>query len=449
MSGRGEATMSEATMQSHDFLTHFRERQQNLAGRGPHWLRRSRRDSLARFTDVGFPTTRQEEWRNTNVSPIAGTAFRPAADGPQPGAVFAEPARIELDGPRAVFVDGRFAPGLSGLDGLPNGVWVGGLAEALETIPDRLERYLTRTDPGNSPAFRALNSALSEDGGVVWIPEGQRIEAPIQLVFVTTIGEADSAPKASHPRTLVVAGESSQATILESYAGSNDGVYLTNAVTELDLAKGAVLDHYRVQLESERAYHISTVESRQGADSRYSGCHINLGGKLVRNEVRAVLAGAGGSCSLDGLYVTRGDQHLDNHTVLDHAEPQCDSREVFKGILGGSSRTVFSGRIVVRPDAQRTDAKQSNPNLVLGADALAQTRPQLEIYADDVKCTHGATIGRLDADAIFYLRSRGVSADEARNLLIGAFAGEILNRIRVEPLRRSLEATIGERLSGI
>jgi Fe-S cluster assembly protein SufD len=441
--------MSDVTVLKDRLLDRFRQLEGSLAGRDPEWLRESRRSHADRFAELGFPTTREEAWRNTSISAITTTAFG------APTAIISDPAdlpgmaRIAIGGTRIVFVDGHFAPELSTRGSLPDGVWIGPLARALEEDPGRLEGHLTRLSAEDAPAFRAINAALAEDGAVVWIPEGRIVEEPIHLAFVSTgVGEGHEATL-SHPRTLIVAERSSQASVVESYTSSDTGSYLTNTVTEVHLSDNAALNHLRVQLESESAYHVATIETRQGTDSHYDACHVNLGGRLVRNDVRAILDGPGSTCTLDGLCLTSGQQHLDNHTVLDHARPHCDSRETYKSILGGKSRAVFNGRIIVRPDAQRTDAKQSNPNLLLSGDALAHTRPQLAIYADDVKCTHGATIGRLDEDAIFYLRSRGIPLQTARNLVIEAFAGEVLDRIAIEPVQAFLRAMIGQRLADL
>jgi Fe-S cluster assembly protein SufD len=441
--------MSETIELKDRLLSRFRELEAMLAGRDPDWLHDARRVHVERFAELGLPTTREEEWRNTNISPITRTAFGAPASGTRSLSDLPEMSRLEIGCTRLVFVDGRYAPELSSTTAATDGLWVGPLAEALRSDPDRLKSHLTCVDHDAVPAFRGINAALAEDGGVVWIPEGRIVEEPIHLAFVSTGDGEEGEASVSHPRTLIVAGRSSQAAVVETYAGLDGRAYLTNAVTEVHLADNAVLQHDRVQQESEGAYHIATIEARQGADSRYDARHVNLGGRLVRNEVRGILEGEGAHCTLDGLCLTRGRQHLDNHTVLDHARPHCDSREVYKSILGGKSRTVFNGRIIVRPDAQRTDAKQSNPNLLLSADAMAHTRPQLEIYADDVKCTHGATIGRLDEDAIFYLRSRGIRDEMARNLLVEAFAGEILDRIGIEPLKALLGTLVRERLADL
>ena len=440
--------MTQSTSSKHPFLAEFTGLERELAGRGPSWLREMRRKGTSRFEQLGFPTTKLEEWRATNVAPIARGIFQPAPRNGESPALddLPEAARLNLGGPRLVFLDGRFAADLSSVGELPEGLWVGNLAEALERIPERVEPHLCRPAASEATAFEALNDALTEDGAVVLVADGLEFERPIQLLFVS---HATKQPTASAPRTLIVAGRGSRASIVEIYAGHGEGHYLTNAVTDVELGDNAALEHYRIQLEGPGGYHISHNRFRQGRDSRYAHHNINLGGKLVRNDVGATLNGEGGWCRLNGFYLTGDKQHVDNHTRLDHAKPHCDSHELYKGILAGKSRTVFNGRIVVHPDAQKTDAKQSNQNVLLSPDALAHTRPQLEIYADDVRCTHGATIGRLDQEAIFYLQSRGLSADAARELLLAAFAGELLEQIEPEPLRTSLEQAVAQRLQAL
>jgi Fe-S cluster assembly protein SufD len=420
-------------------------RRQELAGCGPGWLRELRKRGLTRFAQVGFPTTRLEEWKATNVSPIAKTDFAPAdrskthADPELPPV-----AGLDFGGPRLVFVDGSFADGLSSPRTEANGVWVGPLARAVESIPERLKPHLTRRDPTASAAFDALNSAFLEDGAVVLVEPGTDAGPPIHLVYLSTGADR---PTATHLRTVIAAGRESRVSIVETYVGTDDAEgYLTNAVSEISADDQSHVDHYRIQAESPSAFHISTLNSRQTRDSRCSMHNINFGGRLVRHDIVSVLDGEGAYCRLNGLNLTRDRQHVDNHTVLDHAKPHGDSRELYKGILQGNSRTVFNGRIVVRQGAQKTDAKQSNRNLLLSRGALAHARPQLEIYADDVRCTHGATIGRLDENAVFYLRSRGLTDAEARNLLVGAFAGEVLELIEIEALRSHLERTVTDRL---
>jgi Fe-S cluster assembly protein SufD len=439
--------MTEATRTRGAFLSRFEEQRRKLARRGPVWLRERRKAAMARFDELGLPTSRDEQWRHTNLTPLTRTVFHPGARGepPRGDLNMNALADLRLGGPRLVFVDGKRSAALSSTDGLCEGVRVMSLAEALEQIPERLEASLVREHETPDGVFEALNSALLEDGAVVVVPDGVRLDAPIQLCFVS--GGADEAT-ASHPLTLLLAGQSSQVRLVEQYVGIDGSTYFTNARTSVEVGDNAIVDHYRLQLESDQAFHVSSLRSRQARDSRYTSHNVNLGGRLVRHDVRAALEGEGGTCQLYGLYLTRESQHVDNHTVLDHTSPHCDSRELYKGILDGKSSSVFCGRIVVRPGAQKTDAKQSNPNLLLSKSALAHTQPQLEIYADDVKCTHGATVGQIDADAVFYLRSRGLPEAQARDLLVNAFAGELLEHVQIESLRVALGSAIADWLTG-
>lgn len=433
--------MSRATLDK-DFLGGFANVQAELARRGPAWLRATRRDARARFDEHGLPTTRVEEWKHTNVASLARHAFGPG-NGKLAEADLPALAATELGGPRLVFVDGRIAPALCRTSALPEGVRVVSLAQALEQPDGELEPHLGRNPSAETTVFRSLNTALAVDGALIRVPRGLSLDDPLQLIYVTT---SSGTPTASHPRTLILAEADSRVTVVESYHGPTEGVYWTNAVTEIVVGDNASVEHYRVQDEGPQAFHLASTESRQNRDSRLSSHSFNLGGRLVRHDVLALLDGEGGHCTMNGLTLTRDSQHVDNHTVIDHAKPHCDSRELFKGILADRSRSVFKGRIIVRPDAQQTDAKQSNPNLLLSDGALANSLPQLEIYADDVKCTHGATIGRLDEEAVFYLRSRGITESDARRLLVSAFAGEVLDLVELEPLREALTRVVEARL---
>jgi Fe-S cluster assembly protein SufD len=429
-----------------DFLAPFSSLESELARREPEWLRNLRRSALERFAETGLPTTRDEEWRTTSVKPIANARFRPAAGRAVAESDLPRFAREDREAYRLVFVDGRVAESLGSPGPAPGGVWVGNLAQALERDAERVREHLTRRDPAEPTAFAALNTAFNEDGGVVLIDDGASLDRPIHLVYCSTGSDDPDQATASHPRTLIAAGRSSQAEIVESYLGRNGGLYLTNAATDVSLAERSELRHYRIQMESDGGFHVCAVHCTQGRDSRYFGLSLDLGGRLVRRDLLAALAGEGANCELDGLYLTRGAQHVDNHTTIDHQQPRCYSREVYKGVLGGDSRAVFRGRIVVRPGAQQTNAEQSNPNLLLSDAALVHTRPQLEIYADDVKCTHGATVGRLDDTAIFYLRSRAIPLEQARELLVSAFADEVLDLVRSESLRQRLKAVVTARM---
>ena len=402
----------------------------------PAWLRNLRRKGIEHFVDTGFPTTREEEWKFTSVAPIADRPFAPAQNG-QGGLTTGqvESWTGALGGYRLVLVNGAYARQFSGGE-LPAGVQVSSLRSVLATNPTAVEPYLGRFAPPDRQVFTALNTGFLQDGAFVWIPPGTIVEQPISLLFVSA--SADTA-SVSHPRVLIVAGDRSQVRIVESYVGPPGQEYFTNALTEVAVGAGAVVDHYKLQRESQRAYHIGSMHVHGTRDSTFSSHSIALGGALVRNDVVAVLDGEGGDYTLNGLYVADGRRLVDNHTTIDHAKPHCGSHEVYKGILSEHARAVFNGKIIVRPDAQKTDAKQTNKALLLSDDARINTKPQLEILANDVKCTHGAAVGQLDEEAIFYLRARGLDLQQARDMLIHAFAGDVLNGIRIEPLRKLLE----------
>jgi Fe-S cluster assembly protein SufD len=413
---------------------------------GPRWLQELRGRGAARFTALGFPTVRSEEWRFTSVAPIAGGSFELAPDATvAPGELATFPYGDAAN--RIVVVNGRFSAPLSRLDGLAATIRAGSLAAAIDGHIDgngMAERYVGQLADIDERAFAALNTAHLGDGAYVFIPEGVVLDQPVQILFVSSTG--GGAASASHPRCLIVAGARSQATIVETYVGA-EGVYLTNAVTEVFVGENAVVDHYKVQQESVSAFHIASMHVHASRSANFSSHSFSLGGRLVRNDAIATLDGEGAEVTLNGLYLADGDRLVDNHTTIDHAKPHCPSHEIYKGILGGRARAVFNGKIIVRQDAQKTDAKQTNRALLLSDDALINTKPQLEIFADDVKCTHGAAIGQLDDEAIFYLRARGLTYSEARDMLIHAFAGEILDRVRVEPLKSALESELYAQLA--
>jgi Fe-S cluster assembly protein SufD len=418
------------------------ERADSAWARGvPAWLTRTREDASGRFQSLGFPTTNDEEWRFTSVAPIAQASFALATDGRAAlGSADLAPFRLtDLASAELVFVNGRYAADLSSVRTLPRGVRIESLASALATNAGEVERYLTRVAAFERQPFTALNTALFGDGAFVNVPATVTLGAPIHLLFVST---ADGRPTMAHPRVLVVAGESSQVSIVERYVGPRSDRYFTNAVTEVVVSDNASVDHYKLQEESRHGYHIGTMQVIAKRNSRFQSHSVSFGGSLVRNEVIAVLDGEGIDCTLNGLYLGDGRRLVDNHTTIDHAKPHCGSREVYKGILSDHARAVFNGKIIVRPDAQKTDAKQTNKALLLSEDAQVNTKPQLEIFANDVKCTHGAAVGQMDDEAIFYLRARGLSLDEARSLLIQAFADDVLNRMPLEALRAHVGAVL-------
>ncbi|MGH9355165.1 MAG: Fe-S cluster assembly protein SufD, partial [Terriglobia bacterium] len=343
---------------------------------------------------------------------------------------------------RIVFVNGAFEPKLSNLSALPAGVSVRPFPEAWDS--KELEQSLARHAETDRNAFVALNTALFRDGALVEIADGVALDKPVHVLFVRA-GSAEET--VTHPRTLISAGREAQATVIESHLGLGADCYFTNAVTELVIGENASLEHLKLQEEGGGAYHVGTVQAYQKRSSRLLAHSVSLGSRLARHDVISVLAGEGAECTLNGLYQVAGSQHVDHHTRLDHAMPHCASREYYRGILDGKSAGVFSGAIIVRKDAQKTDAIQSNKNLLLSEDATINTKPELQILADDVRCTHGATVGQLNSEAIFYMRARGIGLEAARHLLTRAFANDVIARVRFGPARERLESTLMARLS--
>ncbi len=422
------------------------ERNRPAFGKVPPWLFPLRKAGLARFAELGFPTVRDEDWRFTNVAPIAKLPFKPVFEESRDGITSEAIGKLtfgSLTATRLVFINGHHAPDLSSSGALPPGVIVKNLAAALAGDSDLIQKHLARYSQDEKNAFAALNTAYFLDGAFIFLPAGARLEAPVHLLFISTSKEPGAT---SHPRNLIVAENGSQATILESYISTTDTSYFTNAVTELVLADGAAVEHCKLQEESISAFHVSALHAQLGRSARLISHSIATGARLSRNNIRTVLAGEGVECILNGLYLTKGDQLADHHMVVEHAQPNCNSHEYFNGILDGRSKGVFHGRILVRQAAQKTDAKQTNKNLLLSDEATADTKPQLEIYADDVKCTHGATIGQLNEESIFYLRARGIGSETARRMLIHAFAGEIIERIRYAPVREEMDKLVWDRL---
>jgi Fe-S cluster assembly protein SufD len=439
--------MITATEQLANYLDSFSEFQKSAPGGRLGWLRKLREDAFASFCEVGFPTTHDEDWRFTNVSAIAQTTFRLPEKGAFP---IARPQidafRLPAAACQLVFVNGCFAPKLSSIRKLPAGLEVGGLAEKIENDPGSIEPHLGRYLNTGRDAFAALNTAFLEDGAYVHIARRAVIEEPIYVLYVSTTGDA---PIMNHPRNLIIAETESQAAIIEDYISVEGGTAFCNTVTELVAGDDAVVSHYMIEREHRETFNISTLRMQLGRGANVSSHSILLGGALVRNNVHPVLAGEGAECLINGLFIGAGRQHLDNYMLVEHASPHCGSRQFYNGILDDQAHGVFHGRIIVHKDAQKTDAKQTNRNLLLSDDARIDTKPQLEIYADDVKCTHGATIGQIEEDALFYLRSRGIDEISARKLLLAAFASECLDRMKQEPVRDFLEGLISRHLAGV
>jgi Fe-S cluster assembly protein SufD len=418
------------------------------AGRSkaPAWLQAIHRSGISHFAELGFPTMALEDWIFCNVTPIAKLPFKPFL---QPSVHGLSPAEIApflfdgFEGPRLAFVNGHYSAELSSVGKIEGGIRVMSLAAAVAAGEPALEAHLSRYASADENGFSALNTAFFRDGAFIFVPAGRVLECPVHILNVTAGGDPGVT---SHPRHLVIAQANSQVKVVESYVSTRSTAHFTNAVTELVAGEGARLEHCKFQEEHIEAFHVGTTQAHVGRGSHVT-CHsISSGARIARHQLNMLMAEPGGDCIMNGLYLVGGKQLVDHHTIADHAKPNCGSHEFFHGILGGQSRGVFNGKIFVRKDAQKTDAKQTNRNLLVSDKAMVDTKPQLEILADDVKCTHGATVGQMNEEAIFYLRSRGIGQAGARQMLVHAFAGEIVNRISVEPVRRHLEKLLGERI---
>lgn len=414
--------------------------------RAPAWLAPLRRAGLDRFEAVGFPSTRDEEWRFTPIAPVSRAALAlptppasPVTKGDLARFTFGHP-----EWPQLVFVNGRLAPELSNIPALPNGVVLSSLAEALVSRPELVEPHLARQAGPEATPFTALNAAFIQDGAFLFIPKNVEVAAPVVLVFVTS---PDQGGRMTHPRNLVVVEQGARASLVECYVGLNDAAaYLTNTVTEVVLGKNAWLEHTRIQRESEAAWHMGYSHVHQDRDSHYRSFALTMGAAISRHNLHTRLDAPNTEALLYGLGIARGQQLVDNHTAIYHVHPDCRSWEVYKAILDGQSRGVFNGKVLVTPEAQKTDAKQTNRTLLLSPEAKIDTKPQLEIFADDVKCTHGATVGYLDELPLFYFTSRGIPAERASRLLTYAFAAEVLDEVKVDAVRAELDRVVRERL---
>lgn len=438
------------------FLQAFRDVQANsdAVKAQPERIRRMRGESLERFAEIGFPTTRHEEWKYTDLSPLAAIPCTPAFGYRKNGIGDADVAYWNFDHPAGwnvlVFVDGHWAPELSRTSSLAPGMIAGSIAKLLATrgpaatvIESQLGR-LVAADAG-APSLADLNTAFLEDGAFVHVPAGLEASCPVTIVHVAT-----SRPfgRVTHPRTLIVVEPGARATVVERYvslAGA-EAMSFADAVSEIVVGDGAMVDHYRLEKDEEHAYHVGYTRSEIGRNARLETHCMTVGAHFVRNNTHALLNAPGGEVIVNGLYLCTDGQHVDNHTAIDHARPHGTSHELYKGILDGRSRAVFNGKIFVRQDAQKTDSKQTNRNLLLSDASIVDTKPQLEIFADDVKCTHGATVGQLDEEQIFYLESRGISANAARDILIYGFARDVLEKIHCVPLTAQLDAMLMQRL---
>ena len=429
----------------------FQALQASTAGNGSVWLRHLRESAFERFEELGFPSVKDEEWKYTNVAAIAKAEFRPdvsselsmrGRDASELGSV----GSPETAASQLIFVNGKFREDLSSVAGLPSEVAAIELSQAIadERYADVVRSNLARHADYVANGFTALNTGFISQGAFIHIPKGITVDQPIQVSFITD-GEHPSG--VSFPRVLVVAEENSSATLVESYTGTGDSAYFTNAVIEIVLRDGARLEHYKVQRESQSAFHIATTQADLGPNSSYDSTTITFGAQLSRHDYGVTMDHEGVECWVDGLYLVTEGQHTDTHSSIDHRKPHCTSHQLYKGILDGKSRAVFNGKVFVRHDAQKTDAMQTNKNLLLSNEARVDTKPQLEILADDVKCAHGAAVGQIDEDELFYLATRGIHPDLARNLLTYGFAEEVIGKIKLESIRAELDAAVLNRLN--
>jgi Fe-S cluster assembly protein SufD len=441
-----QTTVKPATKETDVYWESFEQFQRQSTFQDLCWLSTLRKAAVSRFAETGFPTTKDEDWRFTNVAPIARLPFRPilvhARDGIKAEALDRFPFS-SLTGTRLVFVDGHYSPELSRPSRDEGGVRVSSLAAALKDDGEWIRDHLARLTGNGADPFVALNTAFFADGALIHVPKGVTARGPVQLLHISSSAETGAT---AHPRHLIVAEANSEITVIENYVSTVSSPHFTNAVTELIVGEGARVEHCKFQDEAKEAYHLAAIHAHLGARCNVVSHSFALGARLSRNNIKTVLAGEGVECVLNGLYLTADDQLADHHMIVEHAQPHCNSHEYFNGILDDRSKGVFHGRILVRPGAQKTDAKQTNKNLLLSDDASVDTKPQLEIYADDVKCTHGATVGQLNEESIFYLRARGIGEEKARRMLMHAFAGEIIDRIRHEPARDELDRLVWDRL---
>ncbi|MEA5445529.1 Fe-S cluster assembly protein SufD [Gammaproteobacteria bacterium AB-CW1] len=427
----------------YNFLTQFDRAVDELPGQG--WLSTLRRDALARFREQGLPTQKDEDWKYTSLRPITEGRFALPGSTTVPADRLDEARVPGLDAARLVFVNGRYQAGLSDISGLPEGVTVRSIADAMEREPENLQARLSRQSGLDYTPFTALNNAFVADGALVEVAANVQCKTPIELLFLSVPGDEAFV---FHPRVLVQMAQGSEATVIEHHVGLDEAANFNNVVSEISLGAQSRLEHYLLQRQSTAGYHIGGIHVHQARDSRYVSHNVNLGGALVRHDINARLAEEGAEAVLNGLYLVNDRQHVDNHTCVDHAAPHTISDETYKGVMAGRGRAVFNGRVVVHKNAQKIDAGQKNDNLLLSKLAEVDTKPELEIYADDVACSHGATIGQLDPDALFYLRSRGIDADKARDLLTFAFAESVIERMGLSEIREWLDHLVVNRVSG-
>jgi Fe-S cluster assembly protein SufD len=428
------------------YIDSFRKFEDRLNGQASLDVHRLRKQALKSFQELGFPTTKHEEWKYTNVSALIDQNFelsQPYLSGNLSKENIKQYQFPGLEKRTLVFVNGHYASELSNDTEISKKIEVLSLQEAITNNPDRLSEHFTKYASIKEQSFISLNTAFVQDGAFINIPETVKVDKPIHLIYLTV---GDSHPIISFPRNLIIAGRNSEVTFIESFESLEDSIYFTNAVCEIVLGQNSKVERIKIQNESKQAFHIAASQAIQERDSRFIDQNISLGSTLTRNDINTKFIGENGSCELNGMYSGNHEQHIDNHTTIDHAKAYCESHELYKGILDEKAAGVFNGKIFVRPDAQKTNAIQSNNCILLSDQATIDTKPQLEIFADDVKCTHGATVGQLNEDAYFYMRSRGIEKSNARKLLIYAFASEVIDKINFEPVREKVLELFSDKL---
>ncbi len=430
--------MLETKQETDFYLEAHEEFERSVTAHDPAWLRPIRKAAIAKFAELGFPSRRDEDWKYTYsaLTPLLKTPFKRTEEAVQGAPASQVKEHAFADAIQLVFINGRFSKELSDVGELPAGVIVTNLATAIDNHGELVEPHLARYAQHEDYSITALNTAFLRDGTFVYVKANTVVEKPIHILHYSS---APLEPIMAFPRHLIVTEKSSQVTIVETHVGNEGQLYFNDVVVEVFAAENSTIDHYKVVRESNQSFHIANLQGFLEQHSNFLSHYFAMAGGVIRNESRTIFDGENSECTFNGLYLGRGSQHLDNHTVIDHAKPHCNSHELYKGLLDDKARGVFNGKVFVRQDAQKTDAKQTNQALLLSDDATIDTKPQLEIFADDVKCTHGATVGQLDETSLFYLRSRGINLNQAKSLLIFAFANDIIQRIKVDAIRTQLE----------
>lgn len=428
-----------------NILDAFKGLEEKTSSKFPQWFLAQRREAMSSFSSVSFPKLQDEEWKYTNIKPILDQAYtldlEPQAS---PSQLTTKDLEVLLEKKigeiRLVFIDGYYSNEFSKVPAQMDGLVIESFQHAIEKYSDHLKPYLGQQANSKSDAFTALNSSFIHDGQFILVPRGKAFEKPIELIYIST------ANKISQPRNLFVSAENSKASVIETHISLGTEIGFTNSVTEIFLGRGAHLRHYKIQKQNKESFHMASNHVSCEEKSHYESYSFTFGSRLSRDNLNVTLKAEEAECVLNGLYLVSGSQHTDHHSVIDHIKPHGKSTQVYKGVLSGRSRAVFNGKIFVRLGAQKTDAHQVNKNLLLSEGATIDTKPQLEILADDVKCTHGAAIGELDKSEIFYVRSRGLSEESARKLLTRGFANEVVETVKIDPLRASLEKWVWQAL---